>query len=391
MFKKIFILLLSLFLMCNVTFAQDKVEVKILDKKILHNDKQIQMLDINNTPIYPIITSNIDVYLPIRSISDILGKNITYDEYTKSIYIQGEKQPIINYNIIPLKNNDEELFAKEINTNIYLDNKLINEYKALSFNNITYVSTFDLYNNLLDYIHYDENSNEFILREKTPFTNFNLNSLFDVIKISFGLRYNQIDESKEAFKNLKNSPIPENYPYVKELKESLNQLEQVINKLEEDDYLSFSDFTIPFANLAILYTSKDYNAYLENIYGFKSKTISDKAQSFLLDDIEEIVKNLNLLSENFNDFKKLKNLTIPKNLKYNEKIINNKLNNIIDKYKKVLAQLKNYNKYLNKNVNEFIPFENELTENINTLYHNIEEYNEMFEKYYEFFQSYFML
>lgn len=387
--KKLLATLLIIFLMLNTTFADDKTKIELLDKQVTYNDKQIQFLDTNSNPIYPIYSYG-DVYLPVRSIADIIGKNIKYDANTKSIYLYGKKEPVINYNIVPLNTNDKDLFAIYNATKIYLDDMLISK-DTLSFNNVVYVNIWDLYLYILDYVHYDnEYSKEITLKDANSFTEYNLTSLVCVSQISFGLRYKQIDGCKDAFKKLKNLPIPANYPYTKELEQGLNQLEKMITKFENEEIVSFSDFTVPFANLAIIYVSKDYDAYLENIYGFKNNKIASGVYA-LNDEIEDLVANLEQIKKDKVEFENLKKLEVPKNLKYSEKIITDNLNNVINHYKIVISKLENYDTYLNKDAKHFIAFENSLKKDIDNLYDAISKYEYMFNGYYQFFENYFMM
>lgn len=91
----------------------EKVITVIYDNiKVFAEGKLIQLKDVNGNPVEPFV-SNGTTYLPVRAISEALGKTVDWDENTNSVYIGEKPSKEINEVIVETP----EQFLKAISSN----------------------------------------------------------------------------------------------------------------------------------------------------------------------------------------------------------------------------------------------------------------------------------
>jgi len=87
--KKIGILLISLSVLFSTSYAESikkTIDVQYDDIKIFINDSIVEFKDRNGNPVEPFIYDGA-TYLPVKALAEALGKEVTWDEATKSIHI----------------------------------------------------------------------------------------------------------------------------------------------------------------------------------------------------------------------------------------------------------------------------------------------------------------
>jgi len=88
-FKKISIFLISLCLLFSTSYAESvkkNIDVYYDNIKIFINDLPIDLKDGNGKTVEPFIFDG-TTYIPVRTVAEALGKEVTWDEATKSVHI----------------------------------------------------------------------------------------------------------------------------------------------------------------------------------------------------------------------------------------------------------------------------------------------------------------
>lgn len=68
-----------------------EIEVR-KDFTIIIDGTEYKFRDANGNRVYPILWEG-STYLPLRSIGEIMGSNVDWDDDTKTITLKGTKQP----------------------------------------------------------------------------------------------------------------------------------------------------------------------------------------------------------------------------------------------------------------------------------------------------------
>ncbi len=178
--KKIGVLLIFLSLLISTSYAaslKKTIDVYYDNVKIFVNNSLVNSKDGNGKTVEPFIYDG-TTYLPVRAVAEALGKEVTWDGTTKSVYISDEKADVVwlydlyhfnlqaksgfsEWNKLPIgnfKDSMENSYARVIDCNInynwlYTDYLLSKKYSrisgkfALSYysNSTDYKATLNLY------------------------------------------------------------------------------------------------------------------------------------------------------------------------------------------------------------------------------------------------------
>lgn len=95
--KKIGVLLISLSLLISTSYAaslKKTIDVYYDNVKIFVNNSLVNSKDGNGKTVEPFIYDG-TTYLPVRAVAEALGKEVTWDGTTKSVYISDEKPDVV--------------------------------------------------------------------------------------------------------------------------------------------------------------------------------------------------------------------------------------------------------------------------------------------------------
>lgn len=100
------------------------------DLKIVIDGNQCSFKNSEGKVIYPILYKG-TTYLPLRAIGEIMGKNVNWDELSKTVTLSGEKTPSLNaaFDTSSLKN-------ENINIQIRKDFKIVIDENTCSFKDV---------------------------------------------------------------------------------------------------------------------------------------------------------------------------------------------------------------------------------------------------------------
>ncbi len=130
--RKLLSVLLVITLVCSgfvVSFAKDsesKTAQLRPDYKIIIDGTQCGFKNSNGNYVYPLVYKN-STYLPLRSIGEVIGKNVNWDEANKTITLSGNK------NVTLIKVPETTVDKQNINIQVRPDFKIVIDEKVIEF------------------------------------------------------------------------------------------------------------------------------------------------------------------------------------------------------------------------------------------------------------------
>ena len=112
----IFVIASMLTLLAAINFAADSFKSESAqmrsDFSIVIDNKEVYFKNSSGEDIYPILYKG-STYLPVRSIGEIMGKNVNWDEKNKTINISGVRDAGVSYSSKNKKNETENILIQE--------------------------------------------------------------------------------------------------------------------------------------------------------------------------------------------------------------------------------------------------------------------------------------